>query len=248
MKDMSDRASIRAFRILELFDETRRPMRLKELVDSLELPTSSMAELLKSMTDAGYLTFDTGARTYLPTSRVTALADWLMTSMSQYNAVMDAMQRLSQKCGELIFLGIANDIYVQYSETIASTHPIQMVVERGARRLLVQSGMGWALLSGQSDALIEKIYLRSAQLREIDRKIVTLPHVMERIEQLRNTGIVYSRNTVYKGAGVIATLLPIAEHGRSLALGVAGPTSRLDEKLEVFSDMLLLERARFAYC
>jgi len=244
MKDTSARSAIRAFKVLELLDERREPLRLKDFVERLEAPTSSIAELLKILTEAGYLTFDTKTRSYLPTSRVTAFGDWLASASPHHARILEAMQRMSDKCGELIFLGAASGIHVHYTEMIPSTLPIQMVVERGAKRLLVRSGMGWALLSAHADPVIEKIYSRTAQLREIRRKELPLQTVLERVREVREKKIIYSRNTVYGGAGVIATLLPLVEQGRHLALGVAGPTSRLDEHEETFRKMLLAEAAR----
>lgn len=237
----SGRAEIRAFKVMELLDLSRAPLRLRDFVQALQTPTSSMAELLKSMTEAGYLAFDIHTRSYMPTRRVASLAAWVPDTWLRRAEVMEAMQRLSRRCGELIFLGVASDIYVHYTETLPSTLPIRMVVEPDAKRLLVQSGMGWALLSALPDATVEKIYMRTAQLRQVDRREWPLQEVLQRIEAVRTNGFIYSRDTVYRGAGVIAARLPLVQHDRHMALGIAGPTQRLDENKDVLIRMLRSE-------
>ena len=57
----------RVMEILELFDQVRRPMSLKEVCDRLGLAPSSGIALLKSLVFVGYLEFDKASRTYLPT-------------------------------------------------------------------------------------------------------------------------------------------------------------------------------------
>lgn len=243
MKSITDRSEIRAFRVLELLDARKAPLRLKDFVEDLAAPTSSTAELLKSMTDAGYLAFDVRTRSYMPTVRVASLGSWVPDSWLRREEVINAMATLSRKCGELIFLGVASDIYVHYTETLQSTLTIRMVVEPNAKRLLVQSGMGWALLSAEPDATIEKIHALTIHRKEADRRKLPLQKVMDQVQQARDKGYIYSRSTVFDGAGVIATRLPVMQHGRALALGIAGPTSRLDDSEAYLSRLLVTQAA-----
>jgi len=242
MKNAGDRSEIRAFRVLELLDERRNPMRLKDFAQALGVPTSSTAELLKSMTEAGYLAFDMRTRSYVSTARAAALAAWVPDTWLRRDEVVEAMQSLNRRSGESIFLGAASDIFVHYIETLPSRLPIRTVVEPHARRLLMQSGMGWALLSAEPDAVIEKIHAHTVHRRHADRRRWPLDKVLEQVHEVRKQGCVYSRSTVFEDAGVIATRLPVAWHGRSLALGIAGPTSRLDDH-EAFLRRLLLATA-----
>lgn len=244
MKNTNDRPEIRAFRVLELLDSKRMPLRLKDFTDALQSPTSSTAELLKNMAEAGYLAFDVRTRSYMPTSRVAQLGAWVPDAWPRREDMMEAMGVLSRKCGELIFLGVASDIYVHYTETLQSTLTIRMVVEPHAKRLLVQSGMGWALLADEPDAVIEKIHALTVHRSEVDRRKWPLAKVLEQVQRVRDKGYVYSRSTVFDGAGVIAAPLPLKQHGRSMALGIAGPTSRLDDAEAYLSRLLVTQAAK----
>src|SRR6201995_998841 len=65
----------RVFDILELFRERQCPLRLKDVVDALGMPTSSAAALLKTMAQMNYLSFESASRAYLPTLRLSQLGD-----------------------------------------------------------------------------------------------------------------------------------------------------------------------------
>jgi IclR family KDG regulon transcriptional repressor len=66
MSNELTKSARRVFDILELFRERQCPLRLKDVVDSLDMPTSSAAALLKTMTQLNYLSFESTSRAYLP--------------------------------------------------------------------------------------------------------------------------------------------------------------------------------------
>jgi DNA-binding IclR family transcriptional regulator len=75
--------------------------------------------------------------------------------------------------------------------------------------------------------------VRRIDYHEADRtRRVALPDLMARIDEIRRDGYVFSRDTVIRGAGIVARLLPSREDGRLLAVGVSGPVERLSVKCE----------------
>src|SRR5439155_290487 len=67
----------RVLQILELFDELQREARVSEIAERLGFPQSSTSMLLKSLAQLGYLDYDPGSRTFLPSPRVALLGAWL---------------------------------------------------------------------------------------------------------------------------------------------------------------------------
>jgi len=53
---------------------------------------------------------------------------------------------------------------------------------------------------------------------------------MARVGEVRARGYAFSKHTVSEGVGVIAALLPRGPFGRTFALGVGGPVTRLEQK------------------
>ena len=246
MVSAAGKSAVRALDLIEQLDVARQPLRLKDFVEATGAPTSSVAELLKGLSEAGYLAFDAASRTYLPTQRVAALGNWVPTVLLQGGEVARTMQRINDACGEMVFLGTANDLHVQYCEVVRSTHPIQLVAEAGAKRWLARSGLGWVLLAAENDTTIERIYRRSVLASAFERKAWTLDQLMERIGAARRDGIVLSRDTVHAGGSVIANLLPTTWCGRRLAIGVAGPTERVCQAESRLRSMMQDEIGRLA--
>ena len=67
----------RALKVIELFYHLRRPSKASEISDGLGIPRSSAHELLHTLVDTGFLTFDHKRRTYFPSLRIVRLCQWL---------------------------------------------------------------------------------------------------------------------------------------------------------------------------
>ncbi|WP_424139854.1 IclR family transcriptional regulator [Roseomonas chloroacetimidivorans] len=250
--DPSVKSATRVFEILEYFSEVRRPLRLKDFVDHSGYPVSSTAALLKTMTAQGYLTFDRVARTYLPTLKLLRLVGCISSAAYESGPVLDAMRNLQQSTGELIVLGTVNDIHVEYVEALRSTQDIQLWSPPGTKRLLVQSALGWMLLSELPSRVVERIFRRTVALGKISEAELPLHALFTRLEACRQAGHIFPMPTDYvrtpaqPGGAIIATTAPTAPGQRPLAIGVGGPATRLRENMdhivqEMRREMLVLE-------
>jgi IclR family KDG regulon transcriptional repressor len=215
----------RAFEILETFDRHRRPLGLKEVLDDLGYPASSGSALLKSLVSLGYLDYDRDRRTYFPTMRIAVLGSWVQGALFGEGRLLQAMEELHRATGETVILAVQSDLHAQYIHLIHSAEPLQFRAPPGTRRPLAGSGMGWVLLSGKSDAEIERLRRRiNAESGE------KLSHeaLMARVGEVRAHGYAFSKHTVSDGVGIIAAALPRGPFGRVFAIGAAGYVSRLE--------------------
>jgi DNA-binding IclR family transcriptional regulator len=237
----------RVFDILELFRERQCPLRLKDVVDSLGMPTSSAAALLKTMAQLNYLSFESTSRVYLPTLRLSQLGSWVTQANYESGPIQEAVRRIGRKLGETILLGTVTDIYVEIVDILRAKQPLQYYTTVGTRVLLVHSGVGWPLLSGESDADISRIYRRTLRLKKIDRGLSSLNRLKSGIEQVRRDGYCLSRGMVTRGVGVVGMVMPTPATHRSLAIGVAGPQERIEKNLTKILAALRAENARLAH-
>ena len=231
MSDAAIKSAKRVFEVLEAFDRQRRPLSLKEILLDLGYPASSGSALLKSLVSLGYLDYDRERRTYFPTMRVAALGSWVQDALFGEGALAAVMQRLHEVTGETVILAAQSDLSAQYVHLIRSSEPLNFSVPPGARRPLAASGMGWVLLSAKSDDEIEK--LRRRINAQPEAQPLSREALMERINEVRARGYAFSKHTVSDGAGIIAAALPRGAFGRTFALGVGGPVSRLEAKESV---------------
>lgn len=220
----------RIFEVLEYFDEVQRPVSLKEISTHFDYPVSSASALLKSMVVMGYLDYDNGSRTYMPTMRLSSLGEWIQGALFGEGQILALVKHMSRETQETISIGTQSDLYAQYIHVVPSTQAIRYELKSGTVRPLARSGLGWLLMSARSDETIEKL-VRRINAEEEDRKLrVSLPDLMGRIREIRRQGYVFSRHTVVVGGGIIAMLLPVRRYGRILAIGVNGPVDRLEAK------------------
>lgn len=228
MAEGAVKSAKRALEILEVFSRHRRPLALKELLDELGYPTSSGSALMKSLVALGYLDYDRERRTYFPTMRIAALGSWVPGVLFGEGPLLATLEELHRRTGETVVLAVQSDLHAQYVHVIHSAEPLQFRVPPGTRRPLARSGMGLVLLSGKTDAEIERLRRRinaagdgGSQSRE---------ELMARVNEVRALGYAVSRNSISPGLGIIGAALPNGPFGRVFAVGVAGRVDRLDDK------------------
>ncbi len=231
MSDGLTKSARRVFDILELFRERQSPLRLKDVVDALDMPTSSAAALLKTMAQMNYLSFESNSRAYLPTPKLSQLGDWVTPARYEGGPIQEAVRRIGRKLGETILLGTMTDIYVEIVEILRAREPLQYVTHVGSRVLLVHSGLGWPLLSELRDDEIVRIYRRTVRQKKIERGLSSLDRLKGGIEQVRRDGYCLSHGMVTRGVGVVGMKVPTPVGHRRLAIGIAGPQERIEKNL-----------------
>jgi DNA-binding IclR family transcriptional regulator len=226
---MTIKSARRVFEILEFFGQARAPLSLAEIAGRLAYPVSSASALLKSIVALGYLDYDRSRRVYFPTMRIAVLGQWVPQALFGQGGVADLMEHLRRVTGETIILATRSDLHAQYVHVLNAGDSLQMDPGPGARRPLGESGMGWMLLSTLTDREIEA--LRRRINAQADQRVKLDPaELTARVNAARGRGYVFSKHTVTRGAGVIASLLPEGLFGRAFAIGVAGPVSRLERR------------------
>lgn len=220
----------RAFKILEVFAESRRAMSLKDLTGKVDCPTSSLADLLKTMSRIGCLTFDTDTKTYFPSTRLASLSDWVGQELLTSGEQRAALQDLCAETGGTILLGTPNDLDVEYLYVLGGNSAPFYPCDQG-QRPLVRSGPGWMLLSELDDEAVDRIWRRSIACGLADRRDTPLEKLMEQIEFCRANGYAVERDPSNPDAAIVAVTLPARPHGRRLTIGIGGITDYLENNL-----------------
>jgi DNA-binding IclR family transcriptional regulator len=188
MRRRTVKSASRAFEVLELFAELRRPLRLNEIHTALGYPQSSTTTLLKSMVMSGYLNYSRHSRTYLPTTQVSALGNWLTGHIVADPAYRTLVERLQRITNETVGLATENDLYIQYVLFREPSHEFKSVPREGVMRPMIDSAAGLALLSQMSDRQIEKIFRYSHYYRMNDGEAHRLEGLMQDIRWIRQIG------------------------------------------------------------
>lgn len=239
MERRTVKSSMRTFEVLELFRKQRRPLKLQEIHEALEMPQSSATTLLKSMTLAGYLNYDRSARTYLPTTKVSALGSWLPGFIHQDHRVCGLIHEMQLQTDETVSLVGQNDLFVQYLIVRQPKHEHKAPPPSGYLRMMVDSIAGIALMSAMSDREIEKLY-RLSTYYELDKRedfypMSDGPHgaladIMAEIRWVRQVGYSYRTGHPTPDLAGIAMSLQASAQGVPLAIGVGGLRDRIEPR------------------
>jgi len=221
------KSAARVLEVLEHFRACRKPASLKEITDALGYPQSSTTVLLKSLISLGYLNYDRVRRVYFPTLRVAALGDWVAHALLGRGRLDEAMRDVASATGETVSIAVQNDVYVQYIRVIQSTHALRFYTEEGSMRPLVESALGWVLMSTRSDPEVERLIRRAniAVKKPADR--VNVASMMERVAEVRKHRCAYAENVPLLGGATVCVLLPAAIHGQPAVLGLGGTLERI---------------------
>lgn len=221
-KHAAVKSAARVLRILAVFDDVQRGMRVGEIAERTGYPQSSTSMLLQSLAKLGYLEFDPVDRSYIPTVQVALLGSWIANGMAANGTVGRLMDGLSEETGATITLASRNGIYAQYVHVIQATNTLRLHTPTGTNRLLVWSAAGFALLRDVPEDEIRILVRRTAaeqQTHKLDTK-----QVLENVREFRRQGYFFSRELVTAGGGHISMRLPQAENRgqHALAIGVSG--------------------------
>jgi DNA-binding IclR family transcriptional regulator len=238
----------RAFDILERFRQVQRPLSLKELVRHFGYPSSSVADILKTLSQGGYVSFDPITRSYFPTTRLGELGDWIMTDVLPHSYPVATLNRLRATTGDTVLLGTPNDLEVLYLAVIEAKFPGDSVTTgRRTHRPLIKSGVGRALLSLEEDEFIDRVYRRSLARGLCDRHTLPLDALLREIETCRRDGFLFLKDTINPSAAIVAAPVPLAHHAQRLAIGVGGPTARIETRVAFIASCLREELGKLAH-
>lgn len=235
---MPVKSANRSLQVFELFAAEQRPLSISEIANEMEVPQSSTSMLIKSLVDLGYLEHDPKARTYYPTFRIALLGTWMRRRHERTGRLPRLASKLAEETGETIVLALRNGIFAQYAYVQIGPDPLRLHVESGMQRPIACCASGWALLSFESDAEVDKIIRRTQAEAEHAHWRNTAGQAIEQIAHVRRKGWVMSEGHTSSGAGAIAMLLPAAAGRTPMSIAVGGPIERIKGNQELILDRL----------
>lgn len=223
------KSAARVLEVMELFAETRTPLRQNFIITRLAYPQSSTTDLLKSLVTLGYLNYHRASRTYFPTTRVAALGEWINHFTLGPGDLIGLMRRIQAATGETVALVSQNDLFIQYLRVIEPEHPLKFPPPEGTMRLLTQSSAGLVLMSRMSDAVVARLvrHIDARGRGEVPR--TNLPALLDQLRLVRQTGYAFLAGIPIPQAATVSMALPDRPHGIPMTIGVGGATARITQ-------------------
>lgn len=234
------KSAARVLRILEFFDNIRRPATATEIARHFAFPASSTSQLLRSMTNTGYLVIDRNSREYSPSMRVSLLGNGWNRDYVSEGPILNMMRSLNARTGRAIFLAVQSNCDAQYIHAYQSPLPGRPHLALGTRRPLSQCGAGIALLSALPDADVAKIVLRNNAESTSDRPVSSVKGVLAMTAQARTDGFVCFYDSILSGGVLASALCPDGGTPVAVCMGdyLNSMTQNCDELKAAFLDAL----------
>lgn len=221
------RAPHRAMQVIEHLASEGNGLSLAALSTALDLPKTSLLQLLRALEGSGYVLRQGPAYLLGPASfRMGALITANNSSISAGRAVL---HELLEQCGESVLLGgfTPDREFGVYTERLESTHVIRFAPAVGEQRPLYCTGLGKALLAF-SDQKWSAEYVRTFKLERFTKHTVASRSALaEELEKIRQRGVAVSVEEMVEGGAAVAA--PVFEAGGNLraCVVIAAPAARL---------------------
>jgi DNA-binding IclR family transcriptional regulator len=228
----------RTLDLLELFGREKRPLSLSDIASLLSIPISSCHDVVKAMQQRGYLYEIAPRAGYYPTLRLHTLGKEIGDNDPVLTRTEALLRSLRDTFDESVLLAKASGLNARYLLVFEPTHPLRILVKVGdSIRSLYGTSAGKALLGSLDDGALAT-FLRSAKLVSLtDRTITSAAALRKDIDLGRKRGWYVNREESLDG---VTTISVTFRWNAILYIGtIAGPSSRLNPKLETAVSLLI---------
>lgn len=236
----------RVIRIIEALCASARPLSLAELSRALKAPKSSLAALLRGLTQANIIAAADGFYQLGPSAF--GLGSALMEARRRVRApdlLRDGMRRLADRCGETVLFAVRDEdgVSLSYVDVIESRNAVRFAVSVGDRRPLYCTAGGRALLAAEEPGALRH-YLDNLKPRRITAQTETGKRKLgEIIAATREAGVAQTVDQASDGVAGTAALIHNAAGEVLGALVVAAPAARVRDGAAMLARQVMDEAA-----
>ncbi|HEX7855643.1 MAG TPA: IclR family transcriptional regulator [Sphingobium sp.] len=242
----SPQSVTRVIRILEALCTADGPVSLADLSRLLDTPKSSLAALLRGLTDADILLVADGSYRLGPGAF--GLGSALMVARRRIQSsdlVREGMRRLADRSGETVLFAVHDEgeDSMTYIDTIESHNAIRFAVSAGDRRPLYCTAGGRILLATRPEEETRRYIERLRPERLTDQTEVAKRKLVDALETARTEGVAQTIDEMAEGVTGTASVIRNADGSVIGALIVAAPSSRSQDRLAELTQIVRAEAA-----
>ncbi len=212
---MSPDRYLRTFDILKLLAERGTPLRLTEIKQALDLPVSSLHNMLQTMVTAEVVIVDDALR-YAIGPRTVSLALRTVQSLDVRTLARRPLQELAQEIGDDVYLGVRVGQRVLYADRVLGTQRVSLDIRLGQPLMLHATATGklFAAFDPQLGALA-----LGGKLPKATPHTITSPQPLQK-EYTRILAAGYSKSDQESYEGVVGYAFPIRGNTHEVAAAV----------------------------
>ncbi len=237
----SPQSVTRVIQILEALCASPEPLGLAQISRALNAPKSSIAALLRGLTEADFLIASEGAYRLGPSAF--GLGSALLEARRRLHSsdlVREGMRRLAERSDETVLFAVrdADGDTLTYVDVIESRNTVRFAVSMGDRRPLYCTSGGRVLLAAMSEADLASYFDRLAPTQLTARTEVSKERLAEVVAYARNQGVAQTVDQAADGVAGTAAAIRDAAGTAIGAVIVAAPSSRFNDRASQLLQMV----------
>lgn len=223
----------RTFDIFRLFKLRSEAMTAIEISRELQLPLTSTHSILKSLHALGYLDYNRESWSYVPSSELPALFDWVQDRVEDEGQLKRFLEQLNLETRETISLSRQSEIEAKIVFGLETVHPIGVRVSEDYSMPITNTLTGIAMLSALDDQALEAVLLRVSKEDPAQWETLDRPALDFDLSRVRDEGIIAKYDGLVAGVGAICTPIYSPVSKQKLVVGVVGPSERIAKNAEI---------------
>ena len=221
---------IKSFRLLECFRESKSEFTLTELVKRLNVSMGTVQRISHTLEKLGYLHRNPRTKAFRLTPKWLPFGYAYLENLDLRDIVLPYLRELNKETGETVNLAVLEDDEIVYIERVQTSHLLRTSVRPGARRPLVCTSIGKAVLAFLAEEEREKILNRVSFKRYTSTTIVDKEKFRIELDKIRERG--YAENLGEMTEELFGIAVPIlAGDGLAIAgVNIVIPTTRVQKE------------------
>lgn len=228
----------RAFAVLTALADG--PIGVTEVSERADLPKSTAARLLGSLSREGAVEQVPGDTRYRLAARIASLAAGVVPTRNIVALARPALTELASTVGEAAGLSVLDGFVVHYIDQVETTHQVLIRDWTGTRLPIHAVSSGRVFLAHIAPSAVDR--LLSAPLERFTPQTLTDPAALrERIRRVQLDGFAWVRDEFAEGINSVAAPIPDAAGNVTVAVHVHGPSYRFPppgQQAEIESQVL----------
>ena len=228
---MTVKSAARVMDVLDLLRDFPDGMTLQELCNELDIPKSSMHELLYTMTERDYL-MQSENKKYTLGFKLIELGLASLDKVDVYQIAKQHMVKLVDEIEETVFLAVCVDDEIVYVNKMDCSRSVRTNVTLGDHKPMHCTALGKSFLAHMSAHEVERVVHRKGLPAFTSRTITDYKILLKELETVFQSGVAHDNQEIEVGLSCVAC--PIYNHSGKViaAISVAGPTERIEQRMQ----------------
>jgi len=218
----------KAFRILHTIADSSVGLGISELAKKLKIGKSTVHGITSVMEELGILVRDPLRKKYSVGYTLLELGRRAYTKMELRDIARIPMEKLMEKVGETVFLGIVNGDHITILDVVESHNEMKITSPPGTRLPLLVGATGRVFLAQFEEKKGKGIVQKMGLVRYTSKSVIDPKKFLKEVEEVRKRGYAIDDEEYLPGVRAVAAAIETTTLPPT-AIWVVGFSSSLDD-------------------